>query len=416
MSLPAEAWATKVLLISVFTVIAFTVAIATNWRYARELSLRFSTTGTERELVVLLNTEGVAKQLAYLNCYVELAQATNRTLVIAPLISDHYDGAPIYLDDLADFSRLPVPTSRYSVGHEIWLTEHGDDECVSGHVASDLPRPVDTFATVEEQEEDILKNTVRFNFYYNTLKEHPFHIEPRDAAIKAQLERAHDGKDNLLQITDEVKGRDSWKRVCAVTIGFSECTDKYVYHPAKSAENLWNVGMHVLYGTRNVQYDALHLRRGDKCESGSNVMYSGDEFRCQDLRDNQVVLSMCEKAARDQAPLYISTDETDENQLVNLWTAGCLTLANATSEVAQFECPLCRVANGVKGIILDMMMLAHATTFYTAGGSNVDKVVHGLRVSTGGDGAWLWDENDARFVPVRDVDELSVHLRRQINS
>ena len=272
------------------------------------------------KLYALMNIEGIASQKVTLSCHLHLAAELGRDLVLLPFRSSHYrersNHALIRLEDYFDNStKSYLPNTRWRTADpyddtmDVSILGDVKNNCVMGSVAAMATH----FTAVPSGDEHktFLSQPILIDWTSENDESVPTSFDglvesfatkysPEEAAcIVGRPRSSICARSNpaLLDSSDFVK--------TLVFKGMFNVFSKRGF--SYSDENGGEASI--------VSYNAVHLRRGDKC-FGQWV----GKIRCGPAMDLPFV-DMCRSSKK---PFYVSTDETDPAFLQQLRDAGCV--------------------------------------------------------------------------------------------
>ena len=128
------------------------------------------------------------------------------------------------------------------------------------------------------------------------------------------------------EVAGRLRREASWSPyACVAMLSVDGCTNTHVYRVSQKVEDVVTASRRKLFGSESQPYRAMHVRRGDRCRHPESTSTQ----RCKSMRE-MPFLSWCAanpsaKYPRDHVPLYVATDEDDQQELQVLHDAGCLT-------------------------------------------------------------------------------------------
>ena len=274
------------------------------------------------KLFALMNIEGIASQKVTLSCHLNLAAELGRDLVLVPFRSSHYrDGqsrnhALIRLEDYFDNSTKPyLPDARWRTADphddtlDISILGDVKNNCVMGSVAAMATH----FTAIPNGEKD--KPFLSQPILIDWTSEDDENVPKSFDGLVASFETKYTPEEDAC-----VVGRPR-SNVCARSS--PALLDSSVLVKKLVAKGMFNVFSKrgLSYSDENngeasiISYNALHLRRGDKCSG----QWTGP-IRCGSAMDLPFI-DMCRSSKK---PFYVSTDETDLDFLQELRDAGCV--------------------------------------------------------------------------------------------
>ena len=268
-----------------------------------------------------MNIEGIASQKVTLSCHLHLAAELGRDLVLLPFRSSHYrertsrNHALIRLEDYFDNSTKPyLPDARwrtadpYDDSMDISILGDVQNNCVMGSVAAMATH----FAISNGGEgKPFLSQPILIDWTSENDENVPKSFDGLVESFETKYARNEDAC---------IVGRPR-SDVCArsnpALLDSSDLVRKLV------AKGIFNVFTQrgFSYSDENdgeasiVSYNALHLRRGDKCSG----QWTGP-LRCGPAMELPFI-DMCRSSKK---PFYVSTDEKDPTFLKELRDAGCV--------------------------------------------------------------------------------------------
>ena len=210
----------------------------------------------KRVLYAVPNTEGLARQLGSLSCYLELARATNRELVMMPILSYHHYGEGIALDDYVDNQGGRWRTVREDDDTSLFADKDDTKHCAYGFMTN-----ARKFSRVEP---GTANPAMVFNINEKRAVRHMTSNAPTIDALAAEIDRR--------AVTG--KGGASYACVLMIQRTTPACNGgSFAFRPSRQVEDVARKALANLYGSANAEYRAVHLRRGDRCNKGKG----GDE-------------------------------------------------------------------------------------------------------------------------------------------
>ena len=274
------------------------------------------------KLFALMNIEGIASQKVTLSCHLNLAAELGRDLVLMPFRSSHYrDGqsrnhALIRLEDYFDNSTKPyLPDARWRTADpydntlDISILGNVKNNCVMGSVAAMATH----FTAVPNGAKD--KPFLSQPILIDWTSEDDENVPKSFDGLVASFETKYTPEEDAC-----IVGRPR-SNVCAnsspALLDSSDLVKKLV---AKGMFNVFSKRGFSYSNENNgeasiISYNALHLRRGDKCSG----QWTGP-IRCG-LAMDLPFIDMCRSS---KEPFYVSTDETNPDFLQELRDAGCV--------------------------------------------------------------------------------------------
>ena len=292
-----------------------------------------------RVLVGVLNLEGLGVNYATAIGYECLARMTGRKLVLVPLVTEHFDYVPIDLAEVFHIkggALVPLKEAPDGIMDRVWAS-YGDP----GTGTNDWVQG-GSF------------NTSTFYF--------------RDVESEAQAYRTElPCGTNEIPCIERVARRVTAKSDDEIVTVFSDAkfcllreggAIRGTLSPPDSILDAWAdaVKPHIPIGSG---LSTLHWRRGDRCTKKQiSDDREGREFPCSDVHETPVP-EMC----KSHAPLYVATDDLDDDFQAALSKAGCPTFPQVFGDVG--------VTDAFEAFILDVITMAKRTekTFFILGAS-----------------------------------------------
>lgn len=314
-------------------------------------------------LYALTNQEGLARQKGTLSCLLEVSRLLDRQLVLLPFHSHHfgYDGrSPIRLDDYVDSS------SFSSSGGGGWRTAGPSDDlsvlggeragelCVIGHLNNAAGGRNGAFGRALFWSAAATKGAEDDGSALSIIPASVPEDLRREAAESETLRGGRTWPPDARELARRVRSKfgDDDGYACLVSQQTGACAaGGYLLDPSPEVRDLAREGLERAYngGARGKPHPhrALHLRRGDRCSGGAwargeeseaekeriertaNVTLRYGPVRCGPA-EAMPFLDLCrsdpdvDDEEAGGAPLYVATDETDEEFLRTVRAAGCL--------------------------------------------------------------------------------------------
>jgi len=272
-------------------------------------------------LYALMNTEGIASQKVTLSCHLHIAAELNRDLVLLPFRSTHYlregrsrSHALIRLEDYFDNSTERWMTADpYTYSRSMEVLKDAKNNCIQGSRGSTH------FTAIPNEEHKrgdhyqvFMPQPILFDWYADS--DHRALVASSEDLVES-FKAKYSPEENAC-----IVGRPH-HHVCARSDPASLDSSKFVTKlVAKGMFNLFSKRGFRYSDDNNgdasiVSYDAIHLRKGDKCQG----QWVGP-VRCGPALELPFI-EMCRSSKR---PFYVSTDESDPAFLEELRAAGCV--------------------------------------------------------------------------------------------
>ena len=295
-----------------------------------------------RALVGVLTSEGLGVNYATIIDYECLARMTGRKLVLVPLVTEHFDYVPIDLAELLHIeggALVPLSQAPDDILERAW-DDYGDSEgSSSGWVQGGTFLASNSYFA---QSRGPWATPERTEWQCGAGADSQPCVEDLASQVAARADDEivtvfSDAKFCLLDEADVIRGTLS---------------------PPDSILDAWAdaVKPHIPIGSG---LSTLHWRRGDRCTKKQiSDDREGREFPCSDVHETPVP-EMC----KSHAPLYVATDDLDDDFQAALSKAGCLTFPQVFGDVG--------VTDAFEAFILDVITMAKRTekTFFILGAS-----------------------------------------------
>ena len=343
-------WRRPSLVVSLALFLAALVAVIRF--HDHELSLPAATLDDEsfgRALIGVLTHEGLGVAFHTVIHYECLARMTGRKLVLVPLVSEHFDLVPIDLGEIIHVeggTLVPLTQAPDNILDKAW------DQYVNGEWVRGGDFPVDnTYYTLSRGGSATIERTV----------------------WQCGEDSRPCAKEQISQVT--AKADDPIVTVFAqgdfctlLDVGMPQTT----LWPPDNIYNVW-VAATEPHFKKGSGLSTLHWRRGDRCTKKQIFEdREGREFPCSDVHETPVP-EMC----KSHAPLYVATDDFDDDFQAALLNAGCLTFPQVFGDVG--------VTDAFGLFMLDIMTIAKRTEkkFFVLGGSTDNAMMMRLQAAMG---------------------------------
>jgi len=343
----------------------------------------------ERTAVWHNGPEGFSTYVFSFACALSFAQATNRTLLLAPVQPAHADDRfkfpDLYMDEL-----LQVPSALKTVRIKHLTPQFlppKDAATRCGTVAWSSRRPIGfrVYGNSSEQQDGNVKRT---GWQRQTFVEHPACKQQLGRAISTKVSwkrfvetsQSQDGRAPHLQIASR------YFPTCAKNVPFvstREVRQKFhhllAHSPLLSSVKAGGEGQaNGVNGDGRKQLWVLHLRRGDRCEDADKAKYQlptamTHSGACSDpgMWLGHLANLREQHGGASKVVIYVATDEKDKAQLTKIQGFGALIFSDI-----QQHAPLAS-EHGSLGIFLtELELLVHASRTFAP--SKVESYVLGL--------------------------------------
>ena len=325
---------------ALMAVVLATFAVATRFRdYVPSVSTAaLGNETSDRLLVGVLNFEGMGVNYATTIGYECLARMTGRKLVLVPLVTEHFDNVPIDLAEIFHIeggALMPLQEAPDGIMDSVWASYGDPGTGTNGWVQGGAFNTSTFYFRKVESEAQA---------YRTELPCRTGSIPCIESVVRRVEEKSDDeivtvfsdAKFCLLDEADVIRGTlsppdsilDAW------AYAFSGCPS--------------GCGL-----------STLHWRRGDRC---TKKQISRDrerrEFPCSDPYET-IVPELC----KSHAPLYVATDDFDDDFQAALLEAGCFTFPQVFGDVG--------VTDAFGSFMLDITTMAKRTEkkFFVLGAS-----------------------------------------------
>ena len=340
---------------ALMAVVLATFAVATRFRdYVPSVSTAaLGDETTDRLLVGVLTSEGMGVNYATIIEYECLARMTGRKLVLVPLVTEHFDFVPIDLAEIFHIeggALMPLKEAPDDILEKVWASYGDPGTGTNGWVQGG------TFSAS--------------NSYFAQSR------GPRATAERTVWPCGADSQpcveDLASQVTaradDEIVTVFSDAHFCSLA---NEGASQATLRPPEKIHREWVAATEPFF-QRGSGLSTLHWRRGDRCTAGDARFPGKVDPACAHLHETSVP-ELCES----HAPLYVATDDFDDDFQAALLEAGCFTFPQVFGDVG--------VTDAFGSFMLDITTMAKRTEkiFFLFGSSTENRMLSLLIAAEG---------------------------------
>ena len=308
-----------------------------------------------RVLVGVLNLEGLGVNYATAIGYECLARMTGRKLVLVPLVTEHFDYVPIDLAELLHIkggALVPLSQAPDDILERAW-DDYGDSEgSSSGWVQGGTFKATNSYFA---QSRGPWATPKRTEWQCGAGADSQPCVEDLASQVAARAD------DKIVTVFSDAN-------FCSLANGGAS---QATLRPPEKIYEAW-VAATEPYFQKGSGLSTLHWRRGDRCTAKDARFPGKRDPACADL-DQTPVPEMCES----HAPLYVATDDLDDDFQAALSKAGCLTFPQVFGDVG--------VTDAFGSLLLDVITMAKRTekTFFFFGSSTENGMLSELIAAEG---------------------------------
>ena len=340
---------------ALMAVVLATFAVATRFRdYVPSVSTAaLGDETTDRLLVGVLTSEGMGVNYATIIEYECLARMTGRKLVLVPLVTEHFDFVPIDLAEIFHIeggALMPLKEAPDDILEKVWASYGDPGTGTNGWVQGGTFSASTSYSAQSRGPRATAERTVW----------------PCGADSQPCVE------DLASQVTaradDEIVTVFSDAHFCSLA---NEGASQATLRPPEKIHREWVAATEPFF-QRGSGLSTLHWRRGDRCTAGDARFPGKVDPACAHLHETSVP-ELCES----HAPLYVATDDFDDDFQAALLEAGCFTFPQVFGDVG--------VTDAFGSFMLDITTMAKRTEkiFFLFGSSTENRMLSLLIAAEG---------------------------------
>ena len=336
-------------------VVLATFAVATRFRdYVPSVSTAaLGNETTDRLLVGVLNFEGMGVNYATTIGYECLARMTGRKLVLVPLVTEHFDFVPIDLAEIFHIeggALMPLQEAPDDILEKVWASYGDPGTGTSGWVQG---------GTFSASNSYFAQSWGPWATAERTVWPCGADSQPCVEDLASQVTARAD---------DEIVTVFSDAHFCSLA---NEGASQATLRPPEKIHREWVAATEPFF-QRGSGLSTLHWRRGDRCTAGDARFPGKVDPACAHLHET-IVPELCES----HAPLYVATDDFEDDFQAALLEAGCFTFPQVFGDVG--------VTDAFGSFMLDITTMAKRTEkiFFLFGSSTENRMLSLLIAAEG---------------------------------
>ena len=336
-------------------VVLATFAVATRFRdYVPSVSTAaLGNETTDRLLVGVLNFEGMGVNYATTIGYECLARMTGRKLVLVPLVTEHFDFVPIDLAEIFHIeggALMPLKEAPDGIMDSVWASYGDPGTGTSGWVQG---------GTFSASNSYFAQSWGPWATAERTVWPCGADSQPCVEDLASQVTARAD---------DEIVTVFSDAHFCSLA---NEGASQATLRPPEKIHREWVAATEPFF-QRGSGLSTLHWRRGDRCTAGDARFPGKVDPACAHLHET-IVPELCES----HAPLYVATDDFEDDFQAALLEAGCFTFPQVFGDVG--------VTDAFGSFMLDITTMAKRTEkiFFLFGSSTENRMLSLLIAAEG---------------------------------
>ena len=336
-------------------VVLATFAVATRFRdYVPSVSTAaLGNETTDRLLVGVLTSEGMGVNYATIIEYECLARMTGRKLVLVPLVTEHFDFVPIDLAEIFHIeggALMPLQEAPDDILEKVWASYGDPGTGTSGWVQG---------GTFSASNSYFAQSWGPWATAERTVWPCGADSQPCVEDLASQVTARAD---------DEIVTVFSDAHFCSLA---NEGASQATLRPPEKIHREWVAATEPFF-QRGSGLSTLHWRRGDRCTAGDARFPGKVDPACAHLHET-IVPELCES----HAPLYVATDDFEDDFQAALLEAGCFTFPQVFGDVG--------VTDAFGSFMLDITTMAKRTEkiFFLFGSSTENRMLSLLIAAEG---------------------------------
>ena len=340
---------------ALMAVVLATFAVATRFRdYVPSVSTAaLGDETTDRLLVGVLTSEGMGVNYATIIEYECLARMTGRKLVLVPLVTEHFDFVPIDLAEIFHIeggALMPLKEAPDGIMDSVWASYGDPGTGTSGWVQG---------GTFSASNSYFAQSWGPWATAERTVWPCGADSQPCVEDLASQVTARAD---------DEIVTVFSDAHFCSLA---NEGASQATLRPPEKIHREWVAATEPFF-QRGSGLSTLHWRRGDRCTAGDARFPGKVDPACAHLHET-IVPELCES----HAPLYVATDDFEDDFQAALLEAGCFTFPQVFGDVG--------VTDAFGSFMLDITTMAKRTEkiFFLFGSSTENRMLSLLIAAEG---------------------------------